>query len=70
LVFGFVAAVFLLISGMANTALGTTTIHLKDIDSGTPSPTGVYHWLDVADQAYSEAYQTGYNYTQASVTVQ
>ena len=67
--FGFIAAVLLLVFGMGNTALGTTTFYLEDIDSGLTSPTGVYRWLDVADQAYSAVYQNDYNYTQAEVRV-
>ncbi len=42
---------------------------LADIDSGTISPTGNYRWRDVADQLYSEAYRTTYDYTQATVEV-
>ncbi|MEE8470038.1 MAG: hypothetical protein V3S51_01770, partial [Dehalococcoidia bacterium] len=45
------------------------TVQLQDIDSGTTSPTGVYRWLDIADQAYGEAYRTSYDYTQATVKV-
>jgi hypothetical protein len=45
------------------------TVILKDIDSGLTSPQGSYRWLDVADQVYSDAYRTNYNYTQASVSV-
>jgi hypothetical protein len=45
----------------------TTT--MQDIDSGSPSPTGNYRWLDVANQPYSTTYRTSYNYTQATVTV-
>lgn len=48
---------------------GTATVQLTDIDSGLTSPSGVYRWLDVADQAYSDSYRTSYNYTQATVTV-
>lgn len=66
---GFIAAVLLLVFGMGNTALGTATIELEEIDSGFTSPSGYYRWLDVADQAYSEAYRNGYHYTQAEVTV-
>ena len=51
----------------ANGAFGQTVI-LTDVDSGLPSPQGNYRWLDVADQAYSAAYQTSYNYRQAAVT--
>ena len=68
--FGLVAALFLLVFGMVNTALGTITVNLQDIDSGLTSPTGTYRWLDVANQAYSVTYQTNYNYTQATVQVQ
>jgi len=50
-------------------ALAATTVYLEDIDSGLTSPTGNYRWLDVADQAYSAAYQNDYNYTQANVRV-
>ena len=45
------------------------TVQLRDIDSGLTSPSGVYRWLDVADQAYSAAYRNSYNYTQATVQV-
>ena len=44
-------------------------IFLEDIDSGHPSPTGNYRWLDVANQQYSSAYRNSYNYTQATVKV-
>jgi len=54
---------------MVDSAFGTTTIYLKDIDSGLTSPTGSYRWLDVADQPYISAYQSTYNYTQATVEV-
>ena len=46
-----------------------TTIVLYDIDSGLTSPTGVYRWLDVANQAYSTSYRDSYDYTQAEVSV-
>jgi hypothetical protein len=65
---GFVFLIFLSIFGMGNEALGKT-INLTDIDSGLPSPTGDYRWRDVADQLYSQSYQTSYNYTQANVAV-
>jgi len=45
------------------------TVVLQDIDSGSPSPSGQYRWLDVADQHYSESYRTSYHYTQANVVV-
>jgi len=45
------------------------TVSLEDIDSGLTSPSGVYRWLDVAGQAYSDDYRDSYNYTQASVQV-
>lgn len=47
----------------------TASVQLHDIDSGLTSPTGSYRWLDVADQAYSTAYRTSYNYTQATAQV-
>lgn len=40
---------------------------MRDIDSGTTSPSGQYRWMDVADQAYSSSYQGSYNYTRATV---
>jgi len=43
------------------------TTELEDIDSGLTSPTGDYRWLDIADQLYSDAYRTSYDYTQADV---
>jgi len=46
-----------------------TTINLEDIDSGLTSPTGVYRWLDVANQPYRATYRESYNYTQANVSV-
>ena len=33
------------------------------------SPSGVYRWLDSADQAYSTSYKDSYNYSQAAATV-
>lgn len=58
-------AVFLLVarSGHAETA------YLGDVDSGTTSPTGSYRWLDVANNEYASAYQSTYDYTQATVSV-
>jgi hypothetical protein len=47
----------------------SVTITLQDIDSGLTSSTGDYRWLDVANQLYSEGYQTSYDYTQANVGV-
>jgi hypothetical protein len=44
-------------------------IYLEDLDSGLPSPTGDYRWLDVANQPYSATYRESYNYTQANVSV-
>ena len=68
---GVVAAVLILLSlTMVDSVFGTTTIYLKDIDSGLTSPTGSYRWLDVADQAYETAYQAEYDYTLATVAVQ
>ena len=68
---GVVAAALILLSlAMVDSAFGTTTISLRDIDSGLTSPTGSYRWLDVADQPYLAAYQTTYNYSQATVEVQ
>ena len=61
---GFVFMIFLSIFGMGNEAPGKT-INL----SGLTSPTGDYRWRDVADQLYSQSYQTSYNYTQANVAV-
>jgi hypothetical protein len=45
------------------------TLFLKDIDSGLISPTGIYRWLDVANQPYSEIFRNSYNYTQADVEI-
>jgi hypothetical protein len=45
------------------------TVVLHEMDPGTTSPTGVYRWLDVADQAYSDSYRSAYSYAQASVQV-
>lgn len=45
------------------------TVYLEDLDSGLPSPTGVYRWLDVANQPYSATYRDSYNYTQANVSI-
>lgn len=45
------------------------TVTLADIDSGSPSPTGDYRWLDIADQPYGATYRNSYNYTQAVVAV-
>jgi hypothetical protein len=45
------------------------TVYLEDLDSGLTSPTGVYRWLDVANQLYSTTYRVSYNYTQANVSV-
>jgi hypothetical protein len=44
-------------------------IFLDDLDSGFPSPTGEYRWLDVANQPYSATYRISYNYTQATVSI-
>jgi hypothetical protein len=49
--------------------LQAQTVVLRDVDSGLTSPAGNYRWLDVADQAYSAAYRSNYNYTKATVTV-
>ena len=46
--------------------LHAVTTPLDDIP-GTPG--GSYRWLDAADQAYGETYQSSYNYTQANVEV-
>jgi len=56
------------IFGLLDGALGVT-IELADIDSGLPSPTGDYRWLDVDDQLYSADYRGNYDYTQADVVV-
>jgi hypothetical protein len=56
-----ITATFIDISG--------TTITMKDIDSGLPSPTGNYRWKDIANQNYGENYRNHYNYTQATVEV-
>jgi hypothetical protein len=42
---------------------------LQKIDPKLTSPSGAYRWLNVADQAYSTAYQSSYDYTQATVQV-
>ena len=52
----------------AHSAISQTVI-LTDVDSGLTSPQGNYRSLDVADQVYSAAYRTNYNYTQAAVSV-
>jgi hypothetical protein len=44
-------------------------LFLEDLDSGLPSPTGEYRWLDVANQPYSTTYRESYNYTQATVSI-
>ena len=62
LIFGFLTLILYIFMAGGN-ALATTTVYLEDIDSGLTSPTGNYRWLDVADQAYSAAYQHDYNYT-------
>jgi hypothetical protein len=62
-------AVFLLILCSIVFAETLVSINLTDIDSGTTSPAGNYRWMDTADQVYSSAYQSSYNYTQASVQV-
>jgi hypothetical protein len=59
---GFVFMIFLSIFAMGNEAPGKT-INLTDI------PTGDYRWRDVADQLYSQSYQTSYHYTQATVKI-
>ena len=51
-----------------NTAY-SSHIELHDIDSSLTSPSGQFRWLDIADQAYGEAYRNGYDYTQARVIV-
>jgi len=47
----------------------TSTVQLQDIDSHFTSPSGKFRWLDIADQAYGEAYRNNYDYTQAAVIV-
>lgn len=44
-------------------------LYLEDLDSGLPSPQGVYRWLDAANQVYSAMYRDSYNYTQAIVSI-
>ena len=44
-------------------------VELAPVDPNLTSPSGTYRWLDVADQAYSNDYRNGYNYSQASVEV-
>jgi hypothetical protein len=46
------------------------SVPLADIDSGLPSPTGNYRWMDVADQIYATGYRDSYDYTQADVELQ
>ncbi len=45
----------------------SAVIALQDINSEHTPPPGSFRWLDGADQPYSEAYRTSYNYTQATV---
>jgi hypothetical protein len=49
----------------------TSVIELQDIDSNftSPTPSGKFRWLDIADQAYGAAYRNAYDYTQATVIV-
>lgn len=65
---GFVAAAVALCAALAEPGSGGV-VALSDMDSGLPSPTGTYRWLDVADQAYGTAYQETYDYTQAEVEI-
>ena len=34
--------------------VNAVTVSLEDIDSGLTSPTGIYRWLDVANQPYRD----------------
>ena len=73
LAFRCMVAVLLCLFAMANKAPAATIV-LEDIDSGTPSPTGDYRWLDIADQLYGATYRDNYNCndyndTQIMVTV-
>jgi len=52
-----------------NLASDMQTVFLEDIDSGTTSPSGVYRWMDVADQLYAASYRDDYNYTDAIVRI-
>jgi len=63
----FVGASAVMLTG--NRACGDVTVVLEDVDSGLPSPTGQYRWMDVNNQVYAGGYRTTYNYTQASVEV-
>jgi hypothetical protein len=63
------ALAFLVCSQASKAFADSTVIELQDIDSGLTSPSGSYRWRDVADQAYSAAYQDSYNYTTATVVV-
>lgn len=38
-------------------------------DSDLTSPSGIYRWLDSADQTYRASYRDSYNYSQATATV-
>lgn len=40
-----------------------------NLDEISTTPSSSYRWLDVADQAYSQDYQSSYNYTLATVEV-
>ena len=44
-------------------------IQLYAVDTTLPLSSSSYRWLDVADQEYSAAYRTNFNYTQAAVVV-
>ena len=71
-----IPAALLLVAVLMPRAQAATVI-LHDIDSGLTSPSGSYRWLDIANQAYSGWYREGasdadydgYNYTEATVSV-
>lgn len=48
---------------------GTSWRTLTMTDSSLTLPSGVYRWMDVANQAYSSLYRNSFNYSQAAVTV-
>jgi hypothetical protein len=57
---------FLPVSLVAQADADETTVYLQDINSATTTPPGNFRWLDVADQAYSDTFLDGYNYSEYS----
>ncbi len=55
--------------GALTEILPNSCVDLGTIDPGLISSTGVYRWLDAAEQSYSGQYQSTYDYLNANVKV-